>query len=234
MSEQALTVFKGGENNGTAVLSNLSQSEGTSPIGRVSSGMQSTTSMNGGVGTPAILLETMDLSRITKLIQFNLNNSESLEAINEIIRIGSIAASKGAYSMFDLTIGASDSAIIKDQLGAGAKRVEAFSRFVSFNPVLTQRIKIFCDEALQLQEPIYHKELQMDGTRPLSKTIDIAYTQGRGDQRNNLVEAGVVAVLDSTRYFEYKVLAGSKLALYLEIGAVSNTETFTPVTGVFN
>jgi hypothetical protein len=194
-------------------------------------GTQMTTNPDGTRGKDTILLTTMDPSRIQKILQFPIDNT-GVNSVAVDVRFGSFAAQKDAYANYGLTKGAADDAVVKDDLGVGCKRIQGFSQFVSFNPVVTGKVKILCDDVAQLTTPVYHKSLQIDGSDPLSTTIDVAYTQARSDNRQNLVEIAVSKVIDSTRFLQYRVAAGVKVVFYIEVAGISNTETFTPLPGV--
>lgn len=199
----------------------------------VSAGMVNTTSMTGGLGRPAVLMETNDVSTIQRVIKFTINNlgdaSHTPQTVS--LRIGSVAARKDAYQNFGLGAGAADDTVITDNVGTGCKGVQGFSEYVCFVPVWTKRIKIFCDDTSQLTESLFYKQLQIDGTTPTQRLIDLAYTQEKSDQRSNMVAAEALYLLDATRYFEYKVEAGVKLTIFIELGAISNSETFTTFPG---
>jgi hypothetical protein len=194
-------------------------------------GKQMVTNLDGTRGKDTVLLSTMDPSRIQRILQFPIDNTGAgSKAVK--VRFGSYVGQKDAYANFGITEGACDNAVVTDDIGVGCKRVQAFSKFVEDNPVVTGKIKILCDDVNQLAKPVYHKSLNIDGSEPNSTTIDVAYTQSRSDNRQNLVEIPVSKVLDSTRYFEYLVGSGTKLTFYIELAGISNTETFTPLPGV--
>lgn len=210
------------------VSSNQPKSSGLEAVNGIGAGAQMTTAMGGGIGSGTTLVETDSVQSIQKVIQFSIDNSAAGSS-NVKLRIGSQAALPGNYVLFGITAGAADDVVIQDQNGVGCKALQAFGIYVSFKPVIVGRIKVYSSDTNQLAEPLLQTSLQLDGSIPIQKRLNMAYTQSLADNRTNLVEMQLAAILDATKYLEYTVTTGVKLTLFVEIAAISNNETFTAV-----
>ena len=194
-------------------------------------GTLQTSSLDGGTGRPTIQVETDKVSDVQRVLQFQIDNT-GVGNDQQRLRIGSIAGLPDSYVRLGLNDSAADDTVIEDDNGAGCKKLQAFSQFVSFKPVITSKFKVICSDVTQLTQSLKHCRLQMDGSTPLQNTINMAYTQSLSDNRTNLVYVDVNKVLDSTQYFEYVINAGVRATIFIEIAGFSNNETFTQLMGV--
>ena len=188
-----------------------------------SAGTIMTSKANGDAGK-ALMVETgLVQDRQNNIMQFSIDNTGAGNAA-QFLRIGSWASEPDHYTLVaGLSSGASDDAVITDQVGTGCKAVQAFSRITIPKPVLITKVKIITPTATaQLQQPIKYRSLQLDGTLD-EITNNIAFTQAKQDQRENLVEKVGVWILDAQQFIEYQVLAGATVDIFLEVSAFNST-----------
>lgn len=188
------------------------------------------TSKASGEAGRAIMVDTgLVQDRQNNIIQFSVNNTGAGNA-QQLLRIGSLAAEPDFYTLVSgLTAGASDDAVITDQVGVGCKAVQAFSKIVSIKPCLVTKVKFIAAAATaQLQQPMRYKSVQLDGTID-EITNNVAYTQAKQDQRDNMVEKSGVWILDAQQFIEYTVLANATIDIFLDVSAFNSTVGMTPM-----
>jgi hypothetical protein len=191
-------------------------------------GTVSTTVARGGEGTAGtgVLLETsLVQARINPVVQFNIDNTGAGNA-NQVLRIGSESGQPDSYLQFGLPASAADDAVITDDYGVGCLKVQGFSRLVSSKAVAITELKVIeATPSDQLQQAFVYKSLQYDGTIDEIKQ-NIAFTQEKVDQRDNLVRQRGLWVLDAQQLLEYTVLAGKKVSLFVKISAADSAKVF--------
>ena len=82
-------------------------------------------------------------------VQFDIDNTGDGHSGPLKLRIGGEAAAEGAYLYYGLTAGASDDAVITDQLGAKILAVQGFSKICCAKPMLITEIRIRTADALR-------------------------------------------------------------------------------------
>lgn len=182
-----------------------------------------------GSESKAMAIETWLVQEtINPVIQFSVDNS-ALGNTQQRLRIGSWAAQPDNYEKFDLQVGAADNAVITDQFGAGCKKVQGFSLLACSKPVYISQLKIITPAASQqLNQGVKYSSLQYDGTLDEINN-NIAWTQQKVDNRDNLVTKKGNWILDAQQYLEYVILAGATPDIFINIKAAANIGFFRGV-----
>jgi hypothetical protein len=159
-------------------------------------------------------------------VQFDIDNTGDGHSGPLKLRIGGEAAAEGAYLYYGLTAGASDDAVITDQLGAKILAVQGFSKICCAKPMLITEIRIRTADALQLVTPPVHKSLRLDGTVDETR-INLTATEEMSDQRDNLVilrpRVGTSGwILDAQKFFEFNALDNKTFSVILYVSAIDN------------
>lgn len=181
----------------------------------------------GGAGRGVLLETSLVQNRVNEIIQFDIDNTGVGNA-DQLLRIGSEAGQPNSYSQYNLPVSAADDTVISDDHGVGCLKVQGFSRLVSSKAVVITEIKVIeAVPSTQLQQGLSYNSLQYDGSLDSIKE-NIAFTQEKVDNRNNLVRTRGLWVLDAQQFLQYKVLAGKTVSLFLEIGAANSATVFKP------
>lgn len=207
---------------------------GVQPVGAMAqpqvanlSGMSVVKSVSGAQ-VQAMLLETANVrGQMNPVVQFDIDNTGG-GAVNQVVRIGSVAAQPGAYLQLGLTPGAADNAVIRDQFGAGCLNVQGFSSLCSFKPVVVNQINIISTSLVQLNARFLHRLINPDMI-VINRSNNIAFTQQKTDQKVTLNVAMGKWLLDSNQWLEFTSYAGDQLTILLHMVAIANVATFTPV-----
>jgi len=164
-------------------------------------------------------------------VQFDIDNTGGGHTA-QVLRVGSVAAAAGAYSMLGLVAGASDDAVITDQGGAGCKYVQGFSLMVVAKPVLITEVRVRSSDSTQLAQQFTHNNIGFDKAVK-SETINVVGTEEMYDQRTNLViarpKAGQLGwFLDAQKYFQFTCVDNKTFSVILYIGGVHNVANMLP------
>jgi|GEM_PF-3772815 len=191
------------------------------------SGMTKVRSVSGAK-VEALLLETANVrGRMNPVVQFSINNT-GVGATDQKVRIGSVAAFPDSYARFNLTPGAADNAIIRDQLGVGCLKVQGFSDLINYKPVVINEIHLISADLTQLNTEFFHKLIHPDLIID-DRSNNIAFTQQKTDQKETLNVAKGKWLIDSNQFLEFTVFAANSLTILLHMVAIANVDTFTPV-----
>jgi len=201
---------------------------GSNAVLNMGAGTIATSIAKGAAAGRGVLMETsLVQDRINEIVQFNIDNTDTGNA-DQLLRIGSEAGQPDSYLQFGLAASAADNGVIKDSYGVGCLQVQGFSRLVSSKAVIISEVKVIEPApSTQLQQGFTYSSLQYDGKLDEIQE-NIAFTQEKVDNRNNLVRMRGMWVLDAQQYLEYKILAGKTVNLFLEIGAANSAVVFKP------
>ncbi len=210
----------------------MSQIENSSsaPAPMSGAGVVNTTQVNGGSGRAMIIETGIVQDKINDIVQFSIDNTGGGNAAQQL-RIGARVGLPDAYARYGMTAGAADNGVIEDGYGAGCLQVQGFSDIVSSKPVIISEIKVITPTAdAQLQQGIKYKSLQLDGSVD-ETTKNIAFSQQKTDQRENMVDVSGTFILDAQQFLDYRILAAKTVDIFLKVTGFANVDTFLPVVG---
>lgn len=197
--------------------------EMASSADRVNSGIATTAN---GMQVGFIQIDPSIGHQKNKWIQWDLTNASGANAYQ--VRIGSLMGEAGAYARFGLpATGASDTANVSDQVGANVVGLQGFSKITQVRPILVTEIQVTTTDAAQLNKEWTYRELQLDGTSPVDKKINVSATAEKSDNRTDLLVMEGQWILDPMHWLEFQIKITCSVTIKLLVEAWSNIVNFT-------
>lgn len=157
--------------------------------------------------------------------QFDITNGDA--ALTRQVRIGGFISLTGGFANYNVPAGASDFATMTDQFGANIPKVQGFSQFTIGKPMIITQLRVISNSANQLAQTFSYNTINPDAT--ITPTpINVAATEAKSDQRQNLVVIYGTWIVNTNHYLEYPSLAtaANAFTLVLEVSGVQNGADF--------